>query len=83
MPYVSVHVDAEDVLGDLTDEQLRDELNRRAARKQGGGGYSADYTIPRGAARHALNESSDMLRKQGRNDLAFKLEEVREDYVEP
>ena len=82
MPYVSVHIDTEDVIGDLTDEQLREELGRRA-RNKGGSRHAADYAIPIGAARYALNEASDVLRKQGRNDLAYKLEEVREDYVEP
>jgi len=80
MPYVSVHVDAEDVLEDLSEQDLRDELARRA-NKKGRQYHSANFMIPQPVAIYTLNEAADILRKQGRNDLAFKLEEVREDYV--
>jgi hypothetical protein len=81
MPYISVHVDVEDVLDDLSDEDLRRELVRRAQRKGSQSNHSADYAIPNKVARYTLEEASDILRKQGRYDLAFKLEEIREDFV--
>ena len=80
MPYVNVHVDADEVLEDLSDSELRSELARRAARS-GKSGCSADYRIPEGAARQALDDASQVLRKLGRVDLAFKLDEIREDYL--
>lgn len=32
MPYVSVHVDVDDVLGELDDDEIRQELTRREAK---------------------------------------------------
>jgi hypothetical protein len=81
MPYVRVHVDAEDILEDLSDQELRDELSRRQ-RKNGKGNYhSADFSIPQQVAKYTLDEASGILRKQGRVDLAFKLDEIKVDFV--
>jgi hypothetical protein len=83
MPHVSVYVDLEDVLDEVSDQDLRDELVRREKRKgKIGSPFSADHMIPQQVARCTLDEASDILRKQGRTDLAYKLDEVRVDYVE-
>jgi hypothetical protein len=80
MPYVNVHVDADEVLEDISESDLRAELARRALRK-GGSVNHADYQIPVPVARQALDDASQLLRKLGRVDLAFKLDEIREDYL--
>ncbi len=81
MPYVSVHVDTRDVLDDLSDRELEEEFVRRNQAKGQLGAYSADYRIPQRAARYTLEEAADIFRRMGRTDLAFKLEEIRTDFV--
>ena len=83
MPYVEVWVEPQDDLDNFSDEDLREELVARAKRKGGGSEsrFNADYMIPQPVARETLN-STVMSRSQRRNDLAFKLEEIRVDYVE-
>lgn len=81
MPYVNVHVDASEVLDDLGDEELEAELVRRRQRKGAKGNSPGDYAIPQKAARYTLEEAADIFRKMGRTDLAFKLEEIRTDFV--
>lgn len=81
MPYVNVYVEAEDILDDLSDRELEDEL---ASRRQKAGkprGHAADFSIPQKAARYTLEEAADIFRRMGRTDLAFKLEEIRTDFV--
>lgn len=83
MPYVEVWVDAVD-LSDFSDDDLRAELATRRDRNalRGRAGLSeADYSIPKIAARETLNEAADEFRKAGKVSLAFKLEEIREDFV--
>jgi hypothetical protein len=59
---------------------LEDELRRRR-RKVGEPIYGeADYSIPEIAAKDCLEVSSSVMRKIGRIDLAFKLDEIRTDY---
>lgn len=81
MPYVRVHIDADDVLEELSDAEMREELARRSSRK--GGGSLADFRIPAGVAKDAMEQAASLLRQIGRVDLAFKLDEARHDYVEP
>ena len=81
MPYVSVHVDVEDVLPDASEAELLTELVSRRKKKGDHGSHLADYRIPALTARQALDDASRVLRKQGRTDLAFKLDEIREDYL--
>ncbi|OJW21218.1 MAG: hypothetical protein BGO49_24710 [Planctomycetales bacterium 71-10] len=81
MPYVTVHVDSADVLDDLADDELRKELQRRAAKKTGTSASAADYRIPAEVARSTLDEAANLLRKMERIDLAFKLDEINEDYI--
>ena len=81
MPYVNVHVDASEVLDDLSDRELEEELIRRRRKNGQPGNSSADYAIPQKAARYTLEEAADIFRRMGRNDLAFKLEEIRTDFV--
>lgn len=79
--YVRVRIDVDDVLDELSDDDLREELASRMGRK--GSGNMADYTIPIGVALDTMLAASDALRKAGRVDLAFKLDETRVDYIEP
>lgn len=81
MPYVSVHVDASDVLDELSDRELEEELLARRRKAGKIGRYSADFAIPQKAARYTLEEAADIFRQMGRTDLAFKLEEIRTDFV--
>ena len=78
MPYLNVYVDAEDVLEDCSTEDLKAELLRRRLRVDTN---PAATCIPVPTAREALDNASRVLRKQGRTDLAFKLDEIREDYL--
>lgn len=81
--YVRVHIDPEDVLDEFSDDDLREELASRVRRHGKTSGYAADHAIPAGVAHQALLDASDALRKAGRVDLAFKLDETRVDYIEP
>jgi hypothetical protein len=82
MPYVSVHVDAEDVLCDISTEDLRKELHSRSRKNGDYVGSSADYRIPLQVAKYTLDEAAAIFRKEGRTDLAFKLDEIKCDFVE-
>lgn len=77
MPYVSVYVDASDVLDDLDIDEIRSYLTKNGGRS----GNGADYSIPQKSARYTLEQAADIFRAQGRMDLAFKLEEIRTDFV--
>lgn len=46
MPYVNVHVDASEVLDDLSDRELEEELLSRAQKSGQLGTHTADYRIP-------------------------------------
>lgn len=81
MPYISVHVDTESVLGDLDEDDIKAYLIKKAKRNGKDYGVGPNYSIPQKEARYTLEEAADILRKQGRADLAFKLEEVRTDFV--
>ncbi|MHC5536843.1 hypothetical protein ACYOEI_01055 [Singulisphaera rosea] len=81
MPYISVHVDASDVLDDLDEEEIKNYLRKRAKRSGKDCGFGPNYTIPQREARYTLEEAADIFRAQGRMDLAFKLEEIRTDFV--
>jgi hypothetical protein len=81
MPYVSVDVDIEDVIDHLSDEDLRKELAKRMARKADYRHSMGDYSIPIGEAKAALEEVSLYFRRIGKIDLAFKMDEISEDYV--
>lgn len=84
MPYVEVWVDPADTdLDNYTDAELREELDSRARKKSGKPALKADdWRIPREVAKIALDDSAIFLRKAGRVDLAFKLDETRVDYLE-
>lgn len=78
MVYVRVHVDVDDVLEELSDDDLRSELSRRTRRR---GNHSDEVqVIDRATASTALDDASTVLRKCGRVDLAYKLDETRIDY---
>jgi len=79
MPYVRVHIDADDILEELSDDELRNELARREKRK---GGYDNGMVqiIDKATASTALDDASTWLRNCGRIDLAYKLDETRFDY---
>lgn len=85
MPHVSVWVDAEDCLADLTTSDLQEELKSRAekgkAQKHHSSNFQADYRIPAPVARETLDEVAHILRKANRFDLAFKCDEIREDFI--
>ena len=73
MPYVYVY---EDILEEFDDATIRAEYQRRFQHEKKHGG-----TIPRGEAIVALNDASDKLRQSGNTHLAYKLEEIREDFI--
>lgn len=75
MPYVSIHIDADKVLREIDDDDLRIELASRS-RKRG----DETQMISRNAAKATLDESAHRLRKIGRFDLAFRLDEIKTDY---
>lgn len=81
MPYVQVWVDAEDVVEELSESELRDELARRSGNRGERSGNSADYRIPDKVAEVTLDDASQVLRKLGRVDLAYKLDEIRVDFL--
>ena len=78
MPYVRVHIDADEVLSDIDDDDLRQELQRRS-HKRGNSSVETD-AITREQAKITLDESAHRLRQLERFDLAFKLDEIRFDY---
>lgn len=80
MPYVEVYVDTDDCLRDVSEEELRKELDSRM-RKDGRGGWGTHFGIPAGEARAALDEAATYFRKIGKHALAFKMDEIAEDYV--
>lgn len=59
----------------MSTQELEQEISKRRE------GDRDDYGIPLASARDTLIESSDYFRKIGRVDLAYKLDEVREDYL--
>jgi cob(I)alamin adenosyltransferase len=79
--YVRVHIDTGDVLEEVSTEDLQEEISRRRRNKTGG--HLADFIIPAGSAAEALEQAATELRRAGRHDLAFKLDEARCDYIEP
>lgn len=81
MPYIEVWVDAADI-DDYTDEELRDELDKRKAKKAGQQvNFGPDHRIPEKEAKHTLEQASDIFRRDGRYDIAFRLEEIKHDFV--
>ncbi|MDQ1077973.1 hypothetical protein [Pseudoroseomonas cervicalis] len=50
MPYVHVHVDTDEVLAEVCDEDLEDELARRRRRKNAGGDIGVEAWTPEGFA---------------------------------
>lgn len=81
MPYIEVYVDTDDVLKDISDEDLKSEINSRQSKSDKGIGAGPNWSIPQRVAKYTLEEAADIFRKQGRYDLAFKLEEIRTDFV--
>ena len=79
MAYVNMQVDPYELLCELSDSDLRKELINRARKPSAYWGID-DYQISPVAAREALAEASDRLRKLDHYALAFKLDEIREDY---
>lgn len=79
MPYLNVHVDESDMLDELSDDALIREVKHR---KLSGAGIGPNYTIPQKVARDAIIEAADTLRNMGKLSLAFKLDEMRVDFVE-
>lgn len=79
MPYVRVHIDADDIMDELSDDELRSELNRRAKKR---GSPAFEPSIPKPVAASALDDAAMVLRKCGRVDLAYKLDETRVDYLQ-
>lgn len=70
--YIQVDVDLDDVLDSIPDEALTKELKSR---------HGANRAIPLIVARQTLVEAADLFRKMGRLDLAFKLDEIKEDFL--
>ena len=81
MPYLNAYVDAQEALSQCSVEELKAGLTRRSRKERLSTRDPADYRIPSSAAREALDDASRALRRQGRTDLAFKLDEIREDYL--
>jgi hypothetical protein len=76
MPYV--YIDADEVMEDISDDELRAELTRRQVRR--GKPHEGGEIIPKTLARETLETAATLLRKQGRLDIAYKLDETRIDY---
>ena len=75
-----IQIDIEDYLDEVDTKVLEDELRRR--RKKCGDPFSSiSYcSIPEITAHECLEASSSVMRKIGRIDLAYKLDEIRNDY---
>ncbi len=83
MAYIEVQVDLEDYLDEISTQALVNELNNRRRKSSGlSNATQADFCIPLESARTTLDDSSMIMRKMGRIDLAYKLDEIRVDFVE-
>ncbi len=67
-------------IADLSEEDLRKELDRRM-RKANPGHSANNCRIPAGEARVALDDAAAFLRRLGKQALAFKMDEIAEDWV--
>ena len=70
MPHI--YVSEKDLLDELSDHDLKTEMRNRDL---------GNCCITVEEADDTLVQSADILRKQGRNDLAFKLDEMRAEFV--
>lgn len=69
MPHI--YVSKSDLLNELEDKDLKDEL------------FNRDINIiSREDAADTLLQSADILRSQGRNDLAFRLDEIKNELLD-
>lgn len=77
MPRFSVYIEADELFEDISDKELIAELDSRHVP------YNRDvnHCIPLEVAAETCEEAARILRKLGRVDLAFKLDETRNDYL--
>lgn len=69
--YVRVHVDEDELLGEISDECLRDELKNRAV---------GDLAPGKRECQQSLSDAAFALRKAGNIALAYRPDEIRHDY---
>lgn len=74
----NVHIDICDYLDELSDEQLQAELDSRKKYKLEE--RKAFIKLP--DAEIAIIEAADFCRAKGRIDLGFKLDEIRNDFLD-
>lgn len=74
--YVQVRIDEDDVIEELSDSALLAECKRRKL-----SGADPDYSIPATVAKYTLDEAAEIFRKTGRYDLAYKLDEIKVDFI--
>jgi hypothetical protein len=82
MPYVSVYIDADDALEDIYTADLKAEILRRMSKNKNARMNIGDYMIPPLEAHQALEDAASFARKNSRPDLAYKLDEVRHDFIQ-
>jgi len=75
-----VQIDIEDYLDEVSTRVLEAELKQRQSRGEDVS-LGPDFQIPRIAADDALDQAAMILRKIGRYDLGYKMDEIRVDYV--
>lgn len=73
MTSISVNVDIDDIIEAVDDEYIEREYKRRFPREPG--------RIDQILATETVNQAADELRRIGLVNLAYKLEEVREDFL--
>jgi hypothetical protein len=81
MPFVEVWVDVPG-LDDFSDDELREELVAREKRKGQRSNYGPDFRIPKVVAKETLDQAAQVFRRDGRHDIAFKLDEIRADFID-
>jgi len=74
----NVHIDVSDYLDELSDKELQAELDSRKKYKL----QKANALIKFPDAKVAIVEAADFCRANSRVDLGFKLDEIKNDYLE-
>jgi len=76
----SVDFDVSDYLDELSEKELKQELDKRKRRRRELIDDSAFIKLP--DAKIAITEAADFCRTQGRIDLGFKLDEIKNDWLQ-
>ena len=71
-----INIDLDDYLDEVSTKSLECELERRRKAPVG------NYYIPKAQAAYALDQAVKELRKIGRVDIAYKLDEIKVDYIQ-